>query len=77
LNAPNLTSVGNTANGQGGLAFFANPSLANITIPMLETVGGAFQIANNSALDAINFPDLTQVGGAIDFSGNFTTPELP
>lgn len=77
LNAPNLTSVGNTANGQGGLAFVANPSLANITIPMLETVGGAFQIANNSALDAINFPELTQVGGAIDFSGNFTTPELP
>ncbi|RAL59364.1 hypothetical protein DID88_006854 [Monilinia fructigena] len=25
----------------------------------------------------ISFPKLTQVGGAIDFSGNFTTPELP
>ncbi|KAJ8059901.1 hypothetical protein OCU04_011525 [Sclerotinia nivalis] len=77
VSAPNLTSVGNTANGQGGFAFVANPSLANITIPMLETVGGAFQIANNSALSAINFPELTQVGGAIDFSGNFSTPELP
>ncbi|KAG4029396.1 hypothetical protein MFRU_016g01490 [Monilinia fructicola] len=77
LNAPNLTAVGNTANGQGGLAFVANPSLANITIPNLETVGGAFQIANNSALGGISFPKLTQVGGAIDFSGNFTTPELP
>ncbi|KAF7858616.1 hypothetical protein EAF04_009216 [Stromatinia cepivora] len=77
VSAPNLTSVGNTANGQGGFAFVANPSLANITIPMLQTVGGAFQIANNSALGAIDFPKLTQVGGAIDFSGNFTTPELP
>jgi len=77
LSAPNLTSVGNTANGQGGLAFVANPDLANITIPMLQTVGGAFQIANNSALDAISFPTLTEVGGAIDFSGNFTTPQLP
>jgi hypothetical protein len=77
LSAPNLTSVGNTANGQGGFAFVANPYLANITIDMLETVGGAFQIANNSALGAIEFPELTQVGGAIDFSGNFTTPELP
>ncbi|EDN94698.1 hypothetical protein SS1G_10572 [Sclerotinia sclerotiorum 1980 UF-70] len=77
VSAPNLTAVGNTANGQGGFAFVANPNLANITIPMLSTVGGAFQIANNSALGAINFPELTQVGGAIDFSGNFTTPELP
>jgi len=77
LNAPNLTSVGNTVNGQGGLAFVANLFLANITIPLFETVGGAFQIANNSALDAISFPALTEVGGAIDFSGNFTTPELP
>ncbi|KAA8571683.1 hypothetical protein EYC84_001668 [Monilinia fructicola] len=76
--AANMTfPVGNTANGQGGLAFVANPSLANITIPNLETVGGAFQIANNSALGGISFPKLTQVGGAIDFSGNFTTPELP
>ncbi|KAI9642959.1 cell wall protein Ecm33 [Ciborinia camelliae] len=77
LSAPNLTSVGNTANGQGGLAFVANPSLANITMPLLSTVGGAFQIANNSGLDAINFQSLADVGGAIDFSGNFTTPELP
>jgi hypothetical protein len=77
LSAPNLTKVGDTANGQGGLAFVANPSLANITIPNIETVGGAFQIANNSALDDISFPALTQVGGAIDFSGNFSTPDLP
>ncbi|QSZ31673.1 hypothetical protein DSL72_001240 [Monilinia vaccinii-corymbosi] len=77
LSAPNLTSVGNSANGQGGLAVVANPSLANITIPLLETVGGAFQIANNSALDAISFPTLTQVGGAINFYGSFSTPQLP
>ncbi|KAM3072273.1 cell wall protein Ecm33, variant 2 [Clarireedia jacksonii] len=73
LSAPNLTAVGNTANGQGSLAFVANPSLANITIPGIQTVGGAFQIANNSALDEISFPALTQVGGAVDFSGNFST----
>ncbi|PQE26991.1 GPI-anchored cell wall organization Ecm33 protein [Rutstroemia sp. NJR-2017a BVV2] len=77
LSAPNLTSVGNTANGQGSLAFVANPSLANITINGLTKVGGAFQIANNSALEDISFPALTQVGGAIDFSGNFSTPQLP
>merc|ERR1711939_1173634 len=35
------------------------------------------QIANNTALHAIAFPALTSVAGAIDFSGNFTTPELP
>ncbi|PQE13256.1 GPI-anchored cell wall organization ecm33 protein [Rutstroemia sp. NJR-2017a WRK4] len=77
LSAPNLTTVGNTANGQGSLAFVANPSLANITIPGLTKVGGAFQIANNSALEDISFAKLATVGGAIDFSGNFSTPELP
>jgi hypothetical protein len=73
LSAPNLTSVGNLANGQGSLAFVANPSLANITIAGLTQVGGAFQIANNSALEDISFPTLAKVGGAIDFSGNFST----
>lgn len=76
LNAPNLTSVGRFSDGQGGLAFVANPALANITIPSLISVGGAFQIANNSALTAIDFPAVKDIGGAVDFSGNFSTPEL-
>jgi hypothetical protein len=75
--APNLTSVGNFATGQGSLAFVANAALANISMPLLNSVGGADQIANNSALNAISFPLLATVGGAIDFSGNFTTPALP
>ncbi|KAI9048724.1 hypothetical protein LZ554_007555 [Drepanopeziza brunnea f. sp. 'monogermtubi'] len=75
--APNLTSVGNFATGSGSLALVANGKLANISFPLLKSVGGANQIANNTALDAISFPSLTSVGGAIDFSGNFTTPELP
>jgi aspartate 1-decarboxylase len=64
--APNLTSV-------GSLAFVANAKLANISVPILKTIGGANQIANNSALNAIDFPALTNVGGAIDFSGAFST----
>jgi len=75
--APNLTSVGNTATGQGSLAIDANGNLANISMPLLKSVGGADQIANNTALDAISFPALATVGGAIDFSGNFSTPDLP
>jgi hypothetical protein len=75
--APNLTSVGNFATGVGSLAIVANGKLANITFPALRSVGGADQIANNTALNAISFASLTSVGGAIDFSGNFTTPELP
>lgn len=77
LSAPNLTSVGQFSTGNGGLAFVANANLANITIPVLQSVGGAFQIANNSALTAIDFPEVQDVGGAVDFSGNFSTPELP
>merc|ERR1711939_928455 len=75
--APNLTSVGSFATGVGSLAIVANAKLANISFPALESVGGADQIANNTALHAIAFPALTSVAGAIDFSGNFTTPELP
>jgi aspartate 1-decarboxylase len=75
--APNLTSVGNTATGQGSLAIDANGNLANVSMPLLASVGGADQIANNTALEAISFPSLKTVGGAIDFSGNFSTPQLP
>jgi hypothetical protein len=77
ISAPNLTSVGSVKNGVGGLAFVANPNIQNITLPQVATVGGAFQIANNSALSTISFPLLSEVGGAIDFSGNFSTPDLP
>lgn len=77
VSAPNITSVGSKADGQGSLAFVANGKLANVSMPLLKTVGGAVQIANNSALTSISFPSLTYVGGAIDFSGNFSTPDLP
>jgi hypothetical protein len=75
--APNLTSVGSFSDGRGSLAFVANTKLANISMPLLKSVGGADQISNNTDLGAISFPALSTVGGAIDFSGNFTTPELP
>jgi len=77
ISAPNLTSVGNTATGSGSLAFVANSALTNITIPLLQTIGGGTQVANNSALQTISFPVLTTVGGAVDLTGNFTTPSLP
>ncbi|KAL2073177.1 hypothetical protein VTL71DRAFT_10501 [Oculimacula yallundae] len=75
--APNLTSIGSFANGVGSLAIVANGKLSNITFPLLKSVGGADQIANNTNLNAISFPALATVAGAIDFTGNFTTPELP
>lgn len=77
VKAPKLTSVGQFSTGQGSLAFVANSKLAEISMPVLKTVGGAHQIANNTVLDKIDFPALESVGGAVDFSGNFETPELP
>jgi hypothetical protein len=71
--APNLTTVGDFATGQGSLAFVDNTALTNISMPLLKSVGGANQIANNTDLHAISFPALSDVGGAIDFTGNFTT----
>ncbi|CZT08727.1 related to sporulation-specific protein 2 precursor [Rhynchosporium graminicola] len=77
ISAPNLTTIGNFATSFGSMAIVTNEKLTNITFPMLKSVGGANQIANNTNLNAISFPSLSQVAGAIDFSGNFSTPELP
>ncbi len=71
--APNLTTVGSYSDGTGSLAFVANANLKNISLPALTSVGGADQVANNTALTSISFDALSTVGGAIDFSGNFTT----
>ncbi|KAI9883603.1 MAG: hypothetical protein M1823_004618 [Watsoniomyces obsoletus] len=71
--APNLTRTGD----RGAIAFVSNEELTNISMPMLTSIGGTYQIANNTKLRSIDgFPKLSQVGGAIDFSGNFTNVTL-
>jgi len=77
LAAPNLTTVGAFATGSGGITINDNTALSNITFNELTTVGGLFQIFDNSALHAVDFPLVSEIGGALDFTGNFTTPELP
>lgn len=68
LSAPNLTSVGSS------LSFVSCDAVTNITMPELTTIGGGFQIANNTKLSQINgFPQLKTVGGALDFNGAFST----
>lgn len=71
FSAPNLTESG------GSLVFVSNPELTNISMPNLETIGGGYQIANNSQLMEIDgFPTLETVAGAIDFSGEFGNVSL-
>jgi hypothetical protein len=69
FSAPQLTQT-----GPGGfLVFVDNQRLMNISLPKLKTIGGTYQIANNTQLKIIDgFQQLSTVGGAIDFSGNFT-----
>jgi len=70
--APNLTSVG------GDLAFVADSSLTNISMPLLKTIGGGLLIANNTKLlDITGFPALESAGGAVSISGNFTKAAFP
>lgn len=65
--APNLTTVGQS------LVFDNNAQLTNVSLPKLKTIGGGYQIANNTQLKVIDgFQALQTVGGALDFSGNFT-----
>ena len=69
FSAPNLTQTGD----KGSLVFVSNTQLTNISIPMLTTIGGTYEIQNNTNLKVIDgFQKLSTVGGAIDFSGNFT-----
>ncbi|KAL1296870.1 hypothetical protein AAFC00_004487 [Neodothiora populina] len=68
----NLTTVG------GSLSFVSNTDLKNVSMPMLKTISGGFQVANNTELyNAEGFPKLTTVGGALDFHGNFTNVTFP
>ncbi|KAL1629686.1 cell wall protein Ecm33 [Neofusicoccum ribis] len=69
--AANLTTIG------GSLSFVGNGNLANISIDALEKVSGGFQIADNPELGNLSFPALKTVGGALDFSGNFSSVDLP
>lgn len=72
LTAANLTSVGDD------LTFVGNNELNNISFPMLTTIGGGFNVANNSALETVDgFPLLESVGGAVNFDGAFTEIDLP
>lgn len=69
---PELTEVG------GSFAFNSNSQLSNVSAVNLETIGGTFQLANNTKLTDIDgFPALTTVDGSVDFSGSFTNATLP
>lgn len=72
---PNLTAL-----EEGTFSFISNPQLTNLTMPVLENIGGGFIVANNTALQNVNgFQKLETIGGAIALRGsfqNFTFPAL-
>jgi hypothetical protein len=71
IDFPKLTEVGES------LAFVSCSKLTNVTVDNLESVGGTFQMANNTKLSVVKFAELSKVGGAVDFSGAFTSVDLP
>lgn len=67
ISAPNLTTIGKT------LAIVSNGKLDTVKMPQLKSVGGGFQIANNTNYGKVNgYPRLSEIGGAVDFYGTFT-----
>lgn len=73
FSAANLTEV-----KDGEFSFVSNSNLQNISIPMLERIGGGFTIANNTDLNKVDgFPALKDIGGAVALRGSFTDVELP
>jgi hypothetical protein len=67
ISAPNFTATSN----QGTLAINTNPSLTNVSFPLLKTIAGGIQIQNNTVLKDLEFDNLQTIGGAIDFYGAF------
>ena len=64
---PELTKVGQS------FAFNSNGALTNVTANSLESVGGTFQLANNTNWKIVDsFTSLKTVSGSIDLSGVFT-----
>jgi hypothetical protein len=64
---PELTEVGES------FAIISCAKLTNVTANSLESVGGTFQLANNTKLAIVDgFEKLSVVGGAVDLSGVFT-----
>lgn len=68
FSAPNLTSTGNT------IAVIDSSELSNLSFPMLQTIGGGLQLANNSKLLNIDgFNALQTIDGDINYYGTFDT----
>jgi hypothetical protein len=67
ISAPNFTATSNS----GTLAINTNPSLTNVSFPVLQSIAGGVQIQNNTMLKDVDFPNLQTVGGAIDLYGAF------
>lgn len=66
FSANNLTKVTND------VSFINNKNLANISMPLLESIGGGLSIKNNTALETIDgFPLVETVSGGIDLYGDF------
>jgi len=71
-NFPQLSEVGQS------IAFVSCSQLTNLTAGSLKSVGGTFQLANNTKLETVDgFGKLEKVGGSIDLSGVFNKTELP
>lgn len=66
FSAPNLTMTGNT------IAVIDSSELSNLSFPMLQTIGGGLQLANNSKLTDIDgFNALETIDGDINYYGTF------
>jgi hypothetical protein len=71
-------AVVNTFTSVESFAIISSSKLTNILANSLESVGGTFQLANNTKLAIIDrFENLAVVGGAVDLSGVFTEVKLP
>ncbi|CAA20881.1 GPI anchored cell surface protein [Schizosaccharomyces pombe] len=72
ISCPNITRIGQS------LFFIGNQELTSLNFKQLESIGGTFMIANSAALAQIKgYDKLKTVAGSIDFTGNFSSVELP
>lgn len=62
----------------GTLTVAGNNKLEKLSVPELQSLGGALLVANNTRLDTVEaFPKLEQVDGSVDLTGSFRHIDLP
>ncbi|KAI8983006.1 hypothetical protein BDB01DRAFT_760802 [Pilobolus umbonatus] len=75
-NSFTTVSLSNCSTILGTLTVANNLQLTNMSVPVLQHVGGAYALSNNTQWTEISAPKLQQIDGTVDITGAFEKLDL-